>query len=88
LSNIATEFSNFAKMPKANNEKVDLSTIIRNVVGLYGENESATITYYEHQPDGFYVFGDKDQLSRVFSNLLKMPYRPFPIRFRDTFMWN
>jgi nitrogen fixation/metabolism regulation signal transduction histidine kinase len=48
LSNIATEFSNFAKMPKANNETVDLGSIIRNIVTLYSENESATMTYYEH----------------------------------------
>ena len=78
LSNIATEFSNFAKMPKANNEIIDLSAIIRNVVTLYSEDESATITLYEQQPAGFNVFGDKDQLLRVFSNLLKNATQAIP----------
>ncbi len=78
LSNIATEFSNFAKMPRANNEMVDLSAILRNVVTLYSENETATITYYEHPPHGFYVFGDKEQLIRVFSNLLKNAIQAIP----------
>jgi len=78
LSNIATEFSNFAKMPKANNERVDLGAILRNVVALYGENDSATITYYEHQPSGYFVLGDKEQLIRVFSNLLKNGIQAIP----------
>ncbi len=78
LSNIATEFSNFAKMPRATNEMVDLSAIIRNVVTLYSENETATITYYEHPPNGFFVFGDKEQLIRVFSNLLKNALQAIP----------
>ena len=30
LSNIATEFSNFAKMPKANNETIRIAEIIKN----------------------------------------------------------
>lgn len=78
LSNIATEFSNFAKMPKANNEMVDLSAIIRNVVTLYGENEAATITYYEHPPHRFFVYCDKEQLLRVFSNLIKNAIQAIP----------
>ncbi len=78
LSNIATEFSNFAKMPKANNEIVDLGAVIRNIVTLYSENDAATLTYYEHKPPGFYVFSDKEQLIRVFSNLVKNAIQAIP----------
>lgn len=78
LSNIATEFSNFAKMPKANNEEIDLSVILKNTVALYTENESATITHYQHQNGNYQVIGDKDQLLRVFSNLLKNAIQAVP----------
>ncbi len=78
LSNIATEFSNFAKMPKANNEEVDLSVILKNSVALYSENDSATLTHYVHPNGSFLVYGDKEQLIRVFSNLLKNAIQSIP----------
>jgi two-component system, NtrC family, nitrogen regulation sensor histidine kinase NtrY len=78
LSNIATEFSNFAKMPRANNELVDLSSILKNVVTLYGESESVAITYYEHRSGPYTVYSDKEQLIRVFSNLLKNAIQSIP----------
>ncbi|MBL7913942.1 MAG: HAMP domain-containing histidine kinase [Bacteroidia bacterium] len=78
LSNIATEFSNFAKMPKANNEETDIALILRNCVTLYGENESATITYYEHKSGPFMAYADKEQMMRVFSNLLKNAIQAIP----------
>jgi nitrogen fixation/metabolism regulation signal transduction histidine kinase len=78
LSNIATEFSNFAKMPRAINEKTDLSAILKSAVALYGENEHATITYYEHPPSGYFVYADREHLIRVFSNLLKNALQAIP----------
>ncbi|MBL0340275.1 MAG: HAMP domain-containing histidine kinase [Bacteroidetes bacterium] len=78
LSNIATEFSNFAKMPKANNDEVELSGILKNTVTLYSENESATITYYQHQSGNYMVFSDREQLLRVFSNLIKNAIQSIP----------
>jgi len=78
LSNIATEFSNFAKMPKANNEEIDLSAILKNSVALYSVNDTATISYYQHQNGNYQVFGDKNQLLRVFSNLLKNAIQAVP----------
>ena len=78
LSNIATEFSNFAKMPKANNEEVDLAGIVRSTVTLYSESESATITYYEHPDGGYKVYADREQLMRVFSNLIKNAIQAIP----------
>jgi signal transduction histidine kinase len=78
LSNIATEFSNFAKMPRAVNEKVDLSAVVRSAVALYGENEHATITCYEHPPQGITVYADREHLMRVFSNLLKNAIQAIP----------
>lgn len=65
-------------MPKANNEEVDVATIVRNTVALYSENESATITHYQHQAGNFKVFSDKEQLLRVFSNLLKNALQSIP----------
>ncbi len=78
LSNIATEFSNFAKMPKANNETVDVAQILKSTVSLFSGNELSTITYYQHTSDPMLAFADKDQLRRVFSNLLKNALQSIP----------
>src|SRR5690606_36034072 len=44
LANIADAFSNFAKMPKANTEKIDLIPIIKNTVDLFTKEEKDEFT--------------------------------------------
>ena len=78
LSNIATEFSNFAKMPKANRERTDLSQVIRNVVALHSVNENVTITFYEHPGNAYFVYADREQMVRVFTNLIKNAIQAIP----------
>lgn len=78
LSNIATEFSNFAKMPRANREKTDLSAIIRNVVSLHSLNDHITITFYEHPGREYSVYADREQMIRVFTNLIKNAIQAIP----------
>jgi signal transduction histidine kinase len=78
LSNIATEFSNFAKMPKANRERTDLSQVIRNVVALHSANENVTITFYEHPGNAYFVYADREQMVRVFTNLIKNAIQAIP----------
>ena len=70
LSNIATEFSNFAQMPQAIKEAVDLNKIIGSALDLYKELPDISIVVSGDQKDK-YVFADKNQLMRMFSNLLK-----------------
>lgn len=70
LSNIATEFSTFAQMPQAKKEPVDLNKIIGSLLDLFKELPDISVTFSGDQKEKI-VFADKDQLSRMFSNLLK-----------------
>lgn len=78
LSGIATEFSNFAKMPGANFSPVNISMVIRNSVNLYSEAENVTVKLYDFTNGELEVYADKDQLHRVFSNLLKNAIQAIP----------
>ena len=69
LSIIATEFSDFAKMPKSKIEKVELTSIINNSLGIY--KGSSKIKMQTHFHEKHYVRADKEQLLRVFNNLIK-----------------
>lgn len=77
LSAIAGEFSNFAKMPRANNEPVDLVNVIENAVQLY--KESARVKFqFSHDVSQAMVFADREQLSRVIINLVQNAIQAIP----------
>ncbi len=80
LSNIANEFSNFAKMPQTRNEPVDLNLILSDAINLFKESPDTTITFNKDKMDvtHSFVFADKDQLIRLFSNLLKNAVQSIP----------
>lgn len=69
LTKIANEFSNFAKMPQANEESMDLLPVLKNVIDLYSSNE--VIIHLISDIKEAQVFADKDLLIRVFNNLIK-----------------
>jgi len=69
LTEIADEFSNFAELPKAKMKSIDLSAIIRNTISLYNHHKNIKIAY--DKLNDIVVFGDENQLTRVFNNLLK-----------------
>ena len=69
LTEIADEFSNFAELPKAKMKSIDLSAIIRNTISLYNHHKNIRIAY--DKLNDIVVFGDENQLTRVFNNLLK-----------------
>ena len=79
LSAIATEFSNFAKMPVAHLERIDLIDQINNVVPLFAidENKQAFHTDF-HGLEHAFVNADKEQISRVFINLIKNALQAIP----------
>lgn len=78
LSSIATEFSNFAQMPKANFEIVDLRGIVSNIVNLYRENEMVEVHFDEARKIPYEVYADREQLLRVFTNLVKNSVQAIP----------
>ena len=69
LTTIANEFSNFAKMPTANNEKLTLSSIIDIATALYQNEIRIEINY--NGCEQIQVYADKEQLLRVFNNIIK-----------------
>lgn len=75
LSNIATAFSNFAKMPQAVPVRVDLKEVVSQVINLY--KETANIHLHAEEKD-YTVVADRDQLVGIFSNLLKNSVQSIP----------
>lgn len=71
LSTIASEFSNFAKMPDTKLEKLKLLPIIEQARNVFTNTEDAEIYIFNHASIDLMVLGDKDQLLRTFNNLLK-----------------
>jgi signal transduction histidine kinase len=78
LSNIATEFSNFAKMPKANLEKINIKELIVNAIALFHDSENLEITFESSVESDAFVFADKEQILRVFNNLIKNAIQAIP----------
>lgn len=77
LSNIASEFSNFAKMPKARAERLELISLLRNTVSLF-KNSSDMQVLFDCDLKEAWVNADKDQLVRVFNNLIKNGMQAIP----------
>ncbi len=77
LSNIATEFSNFAQMPQAKKERVDLGKTIVSTIDLFKELPDTSILFSDDGKEKI-VFADREQLVRVFSNLLKNATQAIP----------
>ena len=70
LTKIANEFSNFAKMPKPSEEKLDLLNLIEGVKAVFANHDAIDIEVHSNTTD-LYILADKDQLIRVFNNLIK-----------------
>ncbi|NTW32751.1 MAG: GHKL domain-containing protein [Bacteroidetes bacterium] len=70
LSKIASEFSDFAKTPKANNENIDLIGLLESSVAIFQDNKKF-INITKPESGECIVFADRTQILRVFNNLLK-----------------
>lgn len=77
LANIANEFSNFAKMPQAHPERIDMKEIAGRVAELFRESYAVGIRF-EAPTEGCFIMADKDQFNRVISNLLKNAVQAIP----------
>ena len=78
LSGIATEFSNFAKMPKAKKQPLVVENEVKEVVSLFENTHGVRLDFNADNADMCKVYVDKDQLSRVFSNLIKNAIQAIP----------
>lgn len=77
LSNIATAFSDFAKMPQGNFIHLDIIPILSSTVELFQESEQIEIKF-QYPENICLVNGDKEQLMRVFTNIIKNAIQAIP----------
>ncbi|MDZ4844895.1 MAG: ATP-binding protein [Chitinophagales bacterium] len=77
LAHIANEFSSFAKMPKAQNEVLNIADVIENSVNLFSEEKHVQIQFNKPEKQ-FKVFADKNQLLSAFNNLVKNASQAIP----------
>lgn len=69
ISDIATSFSEFAKMPVPRNEVFDLVSVVQKISDLYAEDDNISLNAYLKERVA-YVLGDRQFMSRVITNLV------------------
>ena len=79
LAHIASEFSNFAKMPDTILERTDIKKVVKKSIDLYTDSKNITITLTDQTTEAIEVNADKDQLLRCFNNLIKNAIEAMPI---------
>ena len=77
LTKIANEFSNFAKMPKQQIVKLDLIKLIDTVLEVFKQDKRIDFDF-QYEILAADIFADKDQLIRVFNNLLNNAVQAIP----------
>ena len=77
LAHIASEFSNFGKMPSARNEKIILNDVVSSVHDLFRKREDLYVNLYTPL-DEIYVFADRYHLIRILTNLIKNAIQAIP----------
>lgn len=71
LNHIASEFSNFAKMPDTLLIDVDILEVIEQARSIYSDHKNINISLQVNSPGPIIIHGDRDQLLRSFNNLIK-----------------
>ena len=69
LSDIASDFSDFAKIHTVVNEELDLNEIMETAISMYKDIPSVSISFH-HAGFPCLIEGDRKQLIRVLTNLL------------------
>jgi signal transduction histidine kinase len=78
LSAIAREFSDFAKMPTANNTRINLVPKLNSLQQLFETSDKTEIQIDPGKHKNVFVVADKEQLMRVFINLVKNGIQSIP----------
>ncbi|MCX8056489.1 MAG: ATP-binding protein [Ignavibacteria bacterium] len=69
LTKITNEFSHFARMPERNLIKCNLEEILKEVIALFSTQIEIKFEYLKNE--NFFVNADKEELKRVFINIIK-----------------
>ncbi len=67
MSSIATSFSDFARMPQKNIERIELVNVVKLSIDIFYENKIV----FKTSSDEIYLNLDKNQITRVLNNLVK-----------------
>lgn len=71
LSKIATAFSDYAKLPENTPTTFDIVELMKNIIKLYDVEKNISFSFVYNEKDSFSMFADKNNLGRVFGNLIK-----------------
>jgi len=71
IEKLVNEFSDFARMPKPIFQKNDLVILIKDNIKLLQELDQTIKIDFVHNSQQLFFDGDREQLSRVFLNLIK-----------------
>ncbi|WP_423146415.1 ATP-binding protein [Rubrolithibacter danxiaensis] len=78
LSHISSEFSNFAKMPDTSFSNVNLQDVIEQSIEVYSKLNELKINFTNFAGSETIIKGDRDQLLRIFNNLIKNAVEAIP----------
>jgi len=79
LRRLANEFSEFARLPRPQFEKVDVSEVLENVVTLHAQADPRIrLSFTSDEQDSLFIRADRDQINRVFTNLVKNAFEAMP----------
>jgi signal transduction histidine kinase len=77
LSHIASAFSDFAKMPEAEPEEIDLNGLLYKAAEIYINNTRIKVEIH-NASEQLKVYADRSQLLRVFTNILQNAVEAIP----------
>ena len=78
LSKIATEFSNFAKMPRAKAQKVNIIQKLEESISLFESTSNVDFVPLFDKDRELYIYADIEQVLIVFSNLIQNAIQAVP----------
>jgi two-component system, NtrC family, nitrogen regulation sensor histidine kinase NtrY len=76
LTTIANAFSNFAKLPQPNMERMDLVALVRSLIAVYNAEDSCQVGL--SGDDEAFILADKDMLLRIMNNLVGNAIQAIP----------
>lgn len=84
LSRIATEFSDFAKMPEAKPERINIVQPLNDAVQLFKHSTYVEIHLHAEKAQKICIFADRKQMLQVFNNLIKNAIQAIPHNQKGT----
>jgi len=78
LSNIASEFSTFAKMPTEQIETVEVNQLISSLSTLFDEYKNVIVNLLVDKNEKYFILADSSRVVRLFNNLIKNAIQAIP----------